>query len=121
VQQVDEPRRNDRRVARRLEHDRVTGDDRGRGHADHDRAGEIPRRYHRTNAERNVDQLVLLAVKWHDGLRLRVAERFTRVEFQKVDRFGDVAVGLGPALPHFVHEQRVVFEAPFAQPLCRLE
>ena len=121
VQQVDEPRRDDGGVARGLEHDGVPADDRRRRHAHHDGARKVPRRYHGADAERNVDELVPFARHRDDRLRLRVTQRLTRVEFEKVDRLGDVAVGLGPALAHLVDQQRVVFEATFAQQRRRLE
>ena len=76
-------------------------DDRRRRHADHDRAGEVPRRNHDADAERDVDHLVFLAFDRDDRLRLRVAQRFARVELEEVDRFGGVAVGFGPALADF--------------------
>ena len=55
------------------------------------------------------------------GCGLRVAQRFARVKLEEVDRFGNVAVGLRPTLADFVDQQRVVFEAPFAQQLGGLE
>ena len=121
VQQIDEPRGDDGRIARRFEHDRVAGDDRGRRHADHDRAGEVPRRDHRADAQRDVDELVAFALERHDRLRPRVAQRLARVELEEVDRLGDIAVGFGPALADFVDQQRVVIEAPLAQQLRRSE
>ena len=113
--QVDEPRCNDRRVARRLQDHGIAAHDGGGGHPDHDRAGEVPWRNHRADAERNIDELVSLAGNRDDRLRLRVAQRFARIKLDKVDRFGDVTVGLGPAFPDFVDQQRVVVEPALAQ------
>ncbi len=121
VQEIDEPRRDHRRVARGLQNDGVPRDDCGRRHAHHDGGGEIPRRDDGPDAEGDIDELVALALDRYHGLRLRVAQRFARVELEKVDRLGDVAVGLGPALANLVDEQRVVFETPRAQQLRCLE
>ena len=78
-------------------------------------AGEVPRRNHRTDAEGNIDELVSFALERHDRLRLRVAKRLARVKLEKVDRLGDIAVGLDPTLPDFVDQERVVMKAPRPQ------
>ena len=121
VQEVDEPGRHDRRVARGLEDDRIARDDCRGSHTGHDRSGEVPRRNDRADAERDVDHLVSFAFDRNDGVRLRVAQRLACVELEKVDRFGDVPIRLDPALPDLVDQQRVVFEAAFAQQRGRRE
>ena len=120
-QQVHEPRGHDRRIARRFEDDRISGDHRGGGHAGHDRAGKVPWRNDRPDAQRDIDHFVLLAVERHDRMRTGVAQRFARIKLQEVDGFGDIPVGFGPALADFVDQQGVVLETPFAQQCRRLE
>ena len=99
AQEIDEPRSHDRRIARRLEHDGIARDDRRRRHPDHDRRCKVPGRNYRSDAERNIDELVALAVDRDDGVRLGIAQRFARVELEEIDRFGNVGVGFDPALP----------------------
>ena len=41
--------------------------------------------------------------------------RFARIEFAEVDRFGGVAVGLGPALPHLVHHHGAHLMTPLSK------
>ena len=102
LQKIDEPRRNDRGVARGFKHDRIPGNNRGGRHADHNRGCEVPRWNHRSDAEGNVDQFVPFALERHDRLGLRVAEGFARVKLEKVNRLGNIAVGLDPTLADFV-------------------
>ena len=54
-EQLEELRGDRRRIARRLQDNGVAADDRGHRHPGHDGAGEIPRRNHGADAERNVD------------------------------------------------------------------
>ncbi len=121
VQKVDEPSGNDRGIARRFEHDGVTANDCRRGHADHDGAGEVPRRDYRPHAKRNIHQLVSFALERHDGLRLGVTKCLARVELDEVDCLTNVAIGLGPALANFVNQERIVNKAPGPQQLGHLK
>ena len=69
-----------RRIARRLQHNRVAAHDGRQRHAAHDRAREIPRRNHRAHAQRDVAQPVALARQLHRSLGFRQPQRFQRVE-----------------------------------------
>ena len=100
-EQFEELRGDRRRVARGLQDDGVAADDRGQRHAGHDGAGEVPRRNHRADAERNVVQRVVLAGQLDGRLRLGEAQRFARVELAEVDGLGDVGVGFSPVLADF--------------------
>src|SRR6202042_3787140 len=104
VQQVHEPSRDHRRVARRLEHDGVAAHDRRPRHSDHDGAREIPGWDYSADAERYVHELVLFARQRYDGLRPRVPQRPPRIVFEKIDRLRDIAVCFDPALADFVDE-----------------
>src|ERR1700676_2984328 len=85
LQNVDELRGDGRSGTGRLEDDRVARDKRCAGHTDHDRAWEVPGRDDRTHAERNVDELVVLASELRNGLLTRQAHHLVRVKFHEVD------------------------------------
>ncbi len=120
-QDVNEFCRDCWRIARRLEHHRVTGDQRSCRHSGHNRARKIPRRNDHAHAERNIHKVVALAAHGYELLRLPQAQHFAPVEFQKVDRFRDVRVRFRPRLAHFVAHQRVQFILPLAHNLRRAE
>src|ERR1700675_1393452 len=75
-EQLDELRRYRRRIARRLQDDGVAADDGSESHAGHDGAGEVPRRDHGANAERNIGERVALAWQLHGRLRFRETKSF---------------------------------------------
>ena len=64
-QHLGELRGDGRRLARRLDDDRVAGDQRGHRHAQQDREREVPGRDDHADAERHVDHLVVLAGQLH--------------------------------------------------------
>ncbi len=121
VQQIDELSGDDRRIARRLEYDCIARDERRSRHAGHDREGKVPRRDHDADAERNVGEPILFARNRRQRRRVRVAQRFARVELQKVDRLSRVRIGFDPTLADFEDEQRVEVIAPLPNELGRFE
>ena len=84
------------------------------GHAGHDGAGEIPRRNHRADAERNVGQRVALARQLHGRLGFGEAQGLARVELAEIDGLGNVGIGLEPVLRNFEHQPGHEFELALA-------
>ena len=113
-EQFDELRRNRRRIAGGFQDDGVAADDRSEGHAGHDGAGEVPRRNHGADAERNVGQCVALARQLHGRFDLREAQGLAPVELAEIDGLGDVGIGLEPVLGDFEDQPGHVFELAFA-------
>jgi hypothetical protein len=113
-EQFHELRRNRRRIARRLQHDRVAADDRSDRHAGHDGAGKVPRRNHGADAERNIGQRVALARQLHGRFGLREAQRLARVELAEIDGLGNIGIGLEPVLRNFKHQPSHVFQLALA-------
>ena len=114
-ERFEEFRRDGGRIARRLEDHGVAADQAGAGHAERDGVGEIPRRNHRADAERDVAQEAALAGKLDDGFGLVEHQGLARVEFQEVDGFGGVGFGLVVVLADFEHQPGVEFELAPAQ------
>ena len=107
VEELDEALPERGRVGRRLEHDRVPGDQRGRDLPGRDRDREVPRRDHSDHADGHADgHLELVPELRRRGLPEQAPALAAHVEAH-VDRFLDVAAGLGLHLPHLVgHEIR---------------
>ena len=99
---------------RRLQHNRVAHDDGSHRHASHNCAGEIPRRNHRANAERNVHQAITLPGKLRRSFHLGHAQRFASVEFAEINGLGDVGIRLAPIFADFKNQPRAKFKATFA-------
>ena len=99
-----------------LEHDRVAGGERPRGHPAGDRDREVPRGDDSGDAARDVAQLVALPGDL-DQLRAgRELDRAARVVLEKVDRLAHVGIGLGPGLGALAHLERGELEPPLAHP-----
>ena len=114
VARLQEHRRDAGRVRGGLENDRVAGDERGGRHSRQDREREVPRGNHDGDAEGDVLELVSLAGKGRQGLWLGQPLHLAGVELAEVDRLGRVPVGLGPGLGLFEHHHRgeLVLAAP---------
>ena len=90
------------RIARRLEHHRVAGHDRGGRHPHQNRIGKIPRRDDDPDAERHVHHLVVLVRHRRDRLLGGVTQHLAPVELHEIDRFRGIDIRLHPTLPDFV-------------------
>ena len=104
-QQLDEALREHRRVVRGLEDDGVAADERRHDLPRGDRDREVPRRDHADDADRRPDAHVELVRKLG---RRRVPEQAAALAghvVAHVDRFLDVAAGLGEHLPHLARHQ----------------
>src|SRR5580704_17641736 len=106
IQYLDHLRGDDRHFFRRLEHHRVACHQSGNRHPGRDSGRKIPGRNGGTDAERNVHHEVFLALHRRYRLGSGEAQHFARVEFQKIDRFGSVAVGFSPRLADLVANPR---------------
>ena len=118
-QQCDEPRRNRRRIGRRLQHHRVAADDGRRRHPGHDRQRKVPRRNHRSHAQWNVAQLVALAWILNRRRRCIQSQRLACVKLQKVDALANIRIGLAPVLADLQRQPRAELEVSLAQQLRR--
>ena len=104
-------------IGGRLHDNGVAGYKRRRDDAGHDGAGEIPRRNDHADAERNISEVVTLAAHGREFLRLGEAQHFAAIEFEEVDRFGDVRVGFDPGFSDFVADEGVQLILAFANDL----
>ncbi len=109
--QLHELRRDDRRIVRGFQHNRVACDDCRCGHSDRNRQREIPRWNDNADAERDVFQFVGLERKRRGRERLRfgVTQRLSRVKLHEVNRLGGVGFGFGPGLADLVNHPGVEF------------
>ena len=106
-EQLDEALAQRRRVGRRLEDDRVAADERGRDLPGRNRDREVPRGDHADHADRHAHAHVELVAELRGGRLAEQAPALARHVEAHVDRFLDVAAGLGEHLPHLArHQQR---------------
>ena len=113
----DEPQRAAGRLLGGLEHDRVAGGERGRGHPAGDREREVPGRDHRRDAARarSAARCARRAPAAAAGPRSSSIAA-AGVVLEEVDRLAHVGVGLGPRLRALADLERGELEPPLAQP-----
>ena len=105
VEDLHQPGRRDGRALRGLEDDGVARDQ-GRGdHPGRDGHGEVPRRDDDGHPAGLVAVLVLFSREPAQALGPVEADHLAGVVLAKVDRFGNIGVGLGPGLGDFVDGQ----------------
>ena len=116
AQRLDEPRGGRGRLLGGLEHDRVAGHERRRGHSARDREREVPGRDHGDDPARGVAEFVALARDLQQRAAVTELDRRPRVVLEEVDRLADVGVGLEPWLCAFAHFERGQLEPALAHP-----
>ncbi len=96
----------------------VAGDDRGQRHSRHNRARKIPRRNHSPNAQRNVNQIIFLALHRRHRLRSAQPQHFPPIKFTEINRLRDIGIGFRPGLAHFINQHRGEIEFPLPQQIA---
>ncbi len=89
---------DDRRVARRLQDDRVSGHHRSHGHVGQNGAGEVPRGNDHADTERLVKEHVGFVAEVAELSRARETKHLAAVPLEHIDRFADLSLGLVPSL-----------------------
>ena len=105
VEELDEALAESGRVGRGLEDDGVPGDERGRDLPGRDRDREVPRRDHADDADRHPDRHLELVAELGRRRLPEEAPALAAHVVAHVDRFLDVAAGLGLDLPHLVRHE----------------
>ena len=119
VQNIDEDRRNRRRIARRLHDRRVSCHDRRYRHPAHDRRRKIPRRNNHAYAQRNVLHEIFLAAHRGQLLRLAQTHHFAPVVFAEINQLSNIRIRFRPTLPHFVAQPGVQLVSALVQNVRR--
>src|SRR5262249_37343067 len=86
-----------------------------------DGSGKIPGRNGGADTEGDIDQEILFALHWSDGMRTSEAEHFAAVEFEKVDCLGGIGVGFDPRFADFVANPRLNLKLALANDIRRAE
>ncbi len=82
---------------------------------------KIPRRNHHAHTQRNIDEIIFLALHGHNFLRTGQPQHLPPIKFQKIDGLRGVCIRLRPSLPCLINNQRVHFVLTLAQNLRRAE